>query len=129
MSKVESLLHGSRSWLLSCDAMTDVVILQTAHKLLCSKHICVVLDFQREGLLVEMINTGHLVGLGHHPQSRILHCLHSLRYISPMRCRSAVKSPSPVPRMIPPVPSAYYFSCRSYPTHSCSACGRTRMDP
>ena len=25
---VESLLHGSRSWLLSCDAMTDVVILQ-----------------------------------------------------------------------------------------------------
>ena len=32
MSGVESLLHGSRSWLLSCDAMTDVVLLQTVHK-------------------------------------------------------------------------------------------------
>ena len=29
MSRVESLLHGSRSWLLSCDAMTDVVLLRT----------------------------------------------------------------------------------------------------
>ena len=43
-----------------------------------------------------------------------------------MRCRSVVKSPSPVPRMIPPVPSAYYFSCPSYLTHSCSDCGRIR---
>ena len=49
--------------------------------------------------------------------------------ISPMRCMSAVKSPYPVPRTIPPVPSGYYFSCRSYLTHSCSACGRIRMDP
>ena len=99
-----------------------------------------------EGLLVEMVNTGHLVNPGHRPQSRILRCLYLLkapfpgvgapdwcciacdRFISSMRCRSAVKS-SPVPRMIPPVPSAYYFSCRSYLTHSCSACGRIRKDP
>ena len=45
-----------------------------------------------------------------------------------MRCRSAVKFP-PVPGMIPPVPSEYYFSCRSYLAHSCSACGRIRKDP
>ena len=49
MSRVESLLHGSRSWLLSCDAMTDVVLLLTVHKVLRREHVWVVLDFQREG--------------------------------------------------------------------------------
>ena len=39
MSGVESLFHGSRSWLLSCDAMTDVVLLQTVPKVLRRKHI------------------------------------------------------------------------------------------
>ena len=34
MSGVESLLHGSCSWLLNCDAMTDVVLLQTVYKVL-----------------------------------------------------------------------------------------------
>ena len=62
MSGVESLLHGSWSWLLNCDAMTDVVLLQTVYKVLRRKHIWVVLDSQREGVLVEMVNTGHLVG-------------------------------------------------------------------
>ena len=76
MSGVESLLHGSWSWLLRCDAMTDVVLLQTVHKVLHRKHIRVVLDSQREGLLVEMVNTGHLVGPGRLPQSPILRCLY-----------------------------------------------------
>ena len=66
MSRVESLLHRSRSWLLSCDDMTDVVLLQTVHTVLHREHICVVLDFQCEGPLVEMVNTGHLVSLGRH---------------------------------------------------------------
>ena len=64
MSGVESLLHGSLSWLLSFDAMTDMVLLKTVHKVLHREHICLVLDFQREGLLVEMVNTGHLVSPG-----------------------------------------------------------------
>ena len=34
-----SLLLGSRSWLLSCDAMTDVVLIQTYHKELRREHI------------------------------------------------------------------------------------------
>ena len=38
-----------------------------------------VLDYQREGLLVEMVNTGHLVGPGRRPQSRILRCLYLLK--------------------------------------------------
>ena len=61
----------SRSWLLSCDVMIDVVLLQTVYKVLRRMHIGVVLEFQREGLLVEMVNTGHLVGHGRRPQSRI----------------------------------------------------------
>ena len=79
MSGVESLLHGSWSWLLNCDAMTDVVLLQTVYTVLRRKHICVVLDYQREGLLVDMVNTGHLVGPGLRPQSRILRCLYLLK--------------------------------------------------
>ena len=47
MSGVESLLHGS--WLLNCDAMTDVVLLQTVYKVLRRKHILVVLNSQRGG--------------------------------------------------------------------------------
>ena len=39
MSRVESLLHWSRSWLLSCDAMTDVVTLQTVPKVLHREHV------------------------------------------------------------------------------------------
>ena len=39
MSGVESLLHESWSWLLNCDAMTDVVLLQTVYKALRRKHI------------------------------------------------------------------------------------------
>ena len=39
----------------------------------------VVLDSQREGLLVEMVNTGHIVGPGRRPQSRILWCLYLLK--------------------------------------------------
>ena len=122
MSRVESLLHGSRSWLLSCDAMTDVVLLQTVHKVLRREHICVVFEFQCEGLLVEMVNTGHLVSSGHRPQSRILCCLYILK--ARVTCVSApdwcciacdrVKSLSPVPRTIPPALLAYCFSCRSY---------------
>ena len=53
MSGVESLFYGHWSWLMNCDAMTDVV-----------------LDSQREGLLVEMVNTAHLVGPGRRPQSQ-----------------------------------------------------------
>ena len=34
MSGVESLLHESRSWFLSCNAMTDVVLLQLVCKVL-----------------------------------------------------------------------------------------------
>ena len=75
MSGVESLLHGSWSWLLNCDAMTDVVLLQTVYKVLRRKYIGVVLDSQCEGLLVEMVNTGLLVGSGRRPQSRILRAL------------------------------------------------------
>ena len=67
MSRVESLLHGSRSLLLSCNTMTDVVLLQTVHKVLRRELICVVLDFQREGPQVEMVNTGHLVSPGRRP--------------------------------------------------------------
>ena len=73
-----SLLHGSW-YFLSCDAMTDVVLLQTVHKVLRRKHIWVVLDFQREGHLVEMVNTGHLVGPVRRPQIRILRCLYLLK--------------------------------------------------
>ena len=146
VSGVESLLHGSWSWLSNCDAMTNVVLLQTDYKVLHIKHTWVVGDSQRVGLLVEIVNTGHLVGSDRRPQSRILRCLYLLKArvtcvgaldwccitcdrFPQMRCRSAVKSPYHVPRMIPPVPSAYYFSCRSYLTHSCSACGRIMMDP
>ena len=39
MSRVESLLHGSRSWLLRCNAMTDVVPIQTVHKVLRRENI------------------------------------------------------------------------------------------
>ena len=70
MSGVESLLHGP--WLLNCDAMTDVVLLKTVYKVLRRKHIGVVLNSQREGILVEIVNTGHPVGPGRRPQSRIL---------------------------------------------------------
>ena len=92
--------------------MTDVIILQIVYKVLRREHVCVVPDFQCEGLLVKMVNTGH-------PQSRImleslaLVLQHSLRYVFPVRCRSAVTYPCPVPRTIPPVPLAYCFSCRS----------------
>ena len=79
MSRVESLLHGSRSWLLSSDAITDVVLLQTVHRVLHKEHIRVVLDFYREGLLVEMVNTGHLVSSGRHPQSCIWRCPYLLK--------------------------------------------------
>ena len=49
MSGMESLLHWSS--ILNCDAMTDV----------------------------EMVNTGHLVGPGRHPQCHILRCLYLLK--------------------------------------------------
>ena len=62
----------------SCDDMTDVVLLQTVHNVRRREHI-LVLDFQREGLLVEMVNTGHLVGPGRRPQSRIMRCLYLLK--------------------------------------------------
>ena len=79
MSGVES-----PSWVLvlNCDAMTDVVLLQTVYKVMRRKHILVVLDSQREGLLVEMVNTGHLVGHCRRSQSRILRCLHLKHIIS-----------------------------------------------
>ena len=46
MSGVESLLHGSWSWLLNCDVMTDVVLIQTVYKVLRRNHIWVVIDSQ-----------------------------------------------------------------------------------
>ena len=41
--------------------MTDVVLLQTVHKVLRREHVRMVTDFQRDGLMVKMVNTGHLV--------------------------------------------------------------------
>ena len=39
MSGVEGLLHGSWSWFLKCDVMTDVVRLRTVYKVLRRTHI------------------------------------------------------------------------------------------
>ena len=74
MSGVES-----PAWVLNCGAMTDVVLFQTVYKVLHRNHIWVVLGSQREGLLVKMVNTGHLVGPGRCPQSHILYCLYLLK--------------------------------------------------
>ena len=75
MYRVESLYHGSGSWLLSGDAMTDVALLQTVHKVMRREHVSVV----HGGLLVSMVNTGHLVSPGRRPQSRIMRCLYLFR--------------------------------------------------
>ena len=75
--------------------MTDVVHIQSVHKVLRREHVRVVADFQREGLLVKMVNTGHVVSPVGRPQSRILRSLsiflklESLALGAPDWCRIA----------------------------------------
>ena len=59
--------------------LIDVVLLQRVHKVLCREHGWVVPDFQCEGFLVKIVNTGHLVSHGGRPQSHILRCLYLLK--------------------------------------------------
>ena len=46
-------------------------------------------------------------------------CVHPVAVLNAEFCMT----PSPVPRMIPPVHLAYYFSCRSHQSRNCSVCG------